>query len=231
MVKRIAVLLALIAGAGAALAQAPARSNAVEMTCPIDGSRFKYQPAPPNPSNELFLDMRPATRGGLDWPLAKCPGNGFVLFDGYTQDKLPTLRPIVQSDAYRAAANVHSTHYLAAQLMNYSAMPAYDVAWSLVRATWEVSADPAKYSQYAKDALSVYESLGPTKDIPRRQRVIKEMISGELERRLGQFDDAKKRFSSIRDEAEFTTPVLQRVIQLQLKLIAAKDSGIHRMPN
>ena len=79
--------------------------------------------------------------------------------------------------------------------------------------------------------LAAYNALPEGRALPRRQRVVKEMISGELERRLDLFESAKRRISGIRDEAEFTTPVLQRVIRLQLRLIGAKDSGIHRMPN
>ena len=109
--------------------------------------------------------------------------------------------------------------------------PLYDIAWFLVRASWEAGTDAARYRQYAKEALDAYEALPEGMNLPRRQRIVREMISGELERRLGLFEAANKRFRGIRDEAEFTTPILQRVIQLQLKLIGAKDSGVHRMPN
>jgi hypothetical protein len=34
----------------------------------------------------------------------------------------------------------------------------------------------------------------------------------------------------LRDAAEFTAPQLQRVIELEIKLIDKKDSGAHVMP-
>ena len=210
-----------------------AQGSSVEMTCPIDGKRFKFEGAPPaSPNRVLNLDMKPAEPEIAPWPLPKCPENGFVIYQSkFSESKIRKFRQFVQSDAYRSIVDVHTTHYLAAVLRKRVEEPLYDIAWSLAQATWEVASDAVRYKQYAEEALAAYEQLPEGNALPRRQRVLKEMMSGELERRLGLFDAAKKRFIGIRDQAEFTTPTLQRVFQLQLKLISAKDTGIHRMPN
>lgn len=209
-----------------------AQGSTVDRTCPIDGKRFQYQTAPASVYRELYLDMKPVDPSISSWPLPKCPDNGFVMYkDKFSESKIRKFRKFVISEPYRSLTNTHGTHYLAAVLMKRVEEPPYDVAWSLVRASWEAANDPARYQQYAEEALAAYEALPEGRLLPRRERVVREMMSGELERRLRRFDAAKKRFSGIRDEAEFTTPVLQRVIQLQLKLVSAKDSGIHRMPN
>ena len=226
--RSFAIFIAVACAIGA---EAFAQGSTIEKTCPVDGKRFQFQGPPPSISRELFLDMKPVEPGEASWPLPKCPDNGFVIYKSrFSESKLRKLRLFIAEEPYRSMVDTHSTHYLAAMLMKRVEEPPYDVAWSLVRATWETS-NPAHFRQYAEEALAAYESLPPGAALPRRQRVLREMMSGELERRLGMFDAAKRRFSSIRDEAEFTTPVLQRVIQLQLKLIGDKDSGSYRMPN
>jgi uncharacterized protein YigA (DUF484 family) len=56
------------------------------------------------------------------------------------------------------------------------------------------------------------------------------MISVELARRLERFDSARERLLEMRDEAELSKPFFQRIVELQLKLVRARDSRPHRIP-
>lgn len=217
------LLLALLAGTAAA------QGATVTMTCPIDGKRFQYQSPPAAALQGRNLDMKPIAAVKLPWPLPQCPDNGFVVYKkDFQEGEIAKLREIVGSARYRAMLGRDSVYYLAGTLRREVGDPLYDVAWSLTQATWEVADDPVRYRKYAEEALAAYNAL-PAK-LDRRQNTVREMISGELERRLGLFDAAEKRFRRLRDAGEFTAPQLQQAIGLELRLIEKKDSGSYPMP-
>jgi hypothetical protein len=224
---RTIVLFALCCAATGALAQgAP-----VQVVCPIDGSVFEFQPPPPATSRETYLDMRPVETAPDTWPHPKCPGNGFVLYKRrFSEDEIAHLREFVLSEQYRSIKDVHSTKYLEAMLRRRMGDSPYEVAWALMRATWDVSSDPARYKQYAEEALAAYDAIPYEALRENRHRVLKGMVSGELARRLGRFESARERFLEFRDKPEFGTPFLQRIIALQLRLIKARDTASHRIP-
>lgn len=207
-----------------------AQGTVVQRICPFDGERFAYLDPPPLASREVYLDQRPVDPSGT-WAHAKCPSSGFVLYkSSFTEAELAKLRDFVLSEQYRTMSKAHATHYLEAALRKHLGEPPYAVAWALVQATWEVAEDPARYRQYAQEALALYDSipLESLKEI--RYRILKRMISGELARRLGQFDSARERFLEMRDAAELAKPFYQRIVELQLKLVRAGDSRPHRIP-
>jgi hypothetical protein len=216
----LAVQLALAMGAHAA--------GIVE--CPIDGKPFRYEEPPTDPIRGRYLDMKPVASYPAPWPLPQCPDNGFVVYKkgSFTPGELAKLRPFVASPRYREMLKTDTNYYLAATLRREAGDALYDVAWALTQATWEAGADPSRYRRYAEEALAAYNALPA--GIDRRQNTLREMISGELERRLGLFDIAEKRFRRLRDAAEFTAPQLQRAIELELRLIDRKDTSAHRMP-
>ena len=212
------------------VATASAQGGSVQRTCPIDGSRFQYQPPPALTSRETYLDQR-SVDPNAPWPHAKCPGNGFVLYkSNFPENEIAKLREFVLSDRYRSMSDIHSTRYLEAALRKHLGESPYVVAWSLVQATWEVSSDPVRYRGYAEEALATYDGikLEALPDI--RHRILKRMLSAEFARRLGLFDSAKERLLEMRDDGEFSTKFLQRIIDFQLKLVRAKDTGSHRIP-
>ncbi len=211
------------------LALAASAAAAGTVVCPIDGRTFGYSEPPTDPIRGRYLDMKPIASYATPWPLPQCPDNGFVIYraDAFSADKLDKLRAFVASPRYREMLGTHTNYYLAAVLRREAGEPLYDIAWALTQATWEAS-DPDRYRRYAEEALAAYNAL--PKDLDRRQNTLREMISGELERRLGLFDTAEKRFRRLRDAAEFTAPQLQHTIELELRLIDKKDSGPYRMP-
>ena len=226
MWRNAALLLVSCATSAGALAQ----GTPVQRICPIDGKSFTYVASTVPPARETNLDMKPADSIS-PWPHPKCPENGFVIYkSNLSNAEVAKLRNFALSDAYRALAESHSTRYLEAALRKHLGESPYAVAWSLVQATWEVAAEPARYKQYAQEALATYESIKLEALPEAKHRILKEMVSGELERRLGLFDHAKDRFIGMRDRAEFATKPMQRIIELQLKLIRSKDSGSHRIP-
>ena len=208
---------------------APALAEQVTAICPIGGERFSYETAPALSSRETYLDQKPVDPRA-PWPLAKCPGNGFVIYrSDLPKDRLAKLGEFVRTERYQQLAKTHSTRYLEAALRREAGDSPYAVAYALLEATWEAGGDPARYKQYASEALAAYDAI-PLESLPEiRQRNFKRLISGELARRLGQFDSARDRFLEMRDNAELSKPFFQRIVELQLKLIRARDSGPQRI--
>jgi hypothetical protein len=210
---------------------AMAQGTPVQRACPIGGQTFTYMALNTEPSKKLNLDMK-RVDSFYPWPHPKCPRNGFVIYkNDLTSAEIDKLRPYVLSEEYRALSEVHSTRYLEAILRKRLGEPAYDVAWALVQATWEVASDPDRYRRYAEEALATYDSIPLASLTNIRFRNLKRMMSGELARRLGKFDQARDRFLEMRDNAELSKPNYQRIVEYQLKLIRAKDSGPHPIPN
>jgi len=228
-VSRLARFPAALALAAACALPASAQQM-LTVICPIGGERFSFRDPPPLTSRETYLDQRPVDPAA-PWRHAKCPGNGFVVYKSRFEDaEIAALRPFVLSDEYRALSARHTTHYLEAVLRRRLGESQYAIAWALVQASWEAAADPARYRQYAGEALAAYDSIPIDSLAEIRHRILKRMISAELARRLGRFDSARERLLEMRDSAELAKPFFQRIVELQLKLVRAKDTRPHKIP-
>lgn len=201
----------------------------VDIECPIGGSTFKTTLAMSGTQFGQNLDRRPFGPIASPWPLAKCPDNGFVLFKGtFTEQELKQLRPYVLSPDYQALQARETDHYLAARLMHRLGLPVEKVAEALLRATWEVEKE-ARYRRYAEAALAAFKDViarAPI-DRPAAEQASYQQITGELERRLGQFDAAKRRFTALLADPQVRSSPLAPLVRQELALIAAKDSGTH----
>jgi hypothetical protein len=224
--KRLFMMALLLACAGTARAQ----GATVEAICPIDGERFRYETPPKRASSETYLDQRPVDPA-FPWPYAKCPTSGFVVYlSNFPKNRLSRLQEYVKTDEYQRAAKVHTTHYLEALMRRQMGDSPYSVAYALLQASWEVAGEPERYKQYAGEALAAYDAI-PLESLPQiRERIFKRLISGELARRLGRFDSAESRFLAMRDAAELSKLFFQKIVELQLKLVRARDSSPQRIP-
>jgi hypothetical protein len=177
------------------------------------------------------LDLKPFGPMPAPWPLARCPSNGFVLYkEEFSADEIERLKPYVLSPEYQALRKDNSDYYLAAQLLQFMGADADEVAWSLLQATWEMEADATRYRRYAQEALAKF-SVSLTKPQADRQKwATMQLIAGELERRLGRFEDARERFSELGAEDEFHTGVLAEILAYQLQLVDASDTQPHPIP-
>ena len=131
--------LALMVFAALTTATVPARATRlgeIEILCPIDGKRFKALTAFSGFQFGAGLDLMPLGPTPAPWPLAKCPGNGFVIYkEKFSPKETDRLKTIVRSAEYRALTKVHTTYFLAAQLQSTMGEPAYIIANTLLRAT------------------------------------------------------------------------------------------------
>src|SRR5690606_5477690 len=70
----------------------------VDFTCPVGGEEFSTRMAGSGTAFGRNLDRRPFGPTPSPWPLAKCPGNGFVLYQREFSDaEIRKLTPLVES--------------------------------------------------------------------------------------------------------------------------------------
>jgi hypothetical protein len=201
-----------------------------ELECPIGGEKFTTKLAGSGTQYGQFLDRRPFGPTPSPWPLAKCPGNGFVMFKHeFSAEELAVLTPYVESAEYREMQAKESTYFLAASLLRELGLDDATVANTLLRATWQVE-NGADYSRYAEATLAALDAAiaTPAADIDAESLLNFRQIAGELERRLGRLEAAKARFDALATEPGLSGTPLQAVVAQEMALVAAGDTATHR---
>jgi len=203
-------------------------SYRADLVCPIGGEKFKTVLALSGTSFGKFLDMKPYGLIKAPWPLAKCPSNGFVMFQKkFSDTELSHLESFVTSTQYQEMKNTHTNYYLAASLQRQIDTPLHKLAYTLVQATWEARGD--LYTVYATEALEAYVALLKTEPIDSNNWVTYQLIAGELERRLEKFEAAANRFSALKEGANLDHFV-KVIVEFQLQLISEHNSTPKRIP-
>jgi len=172
----------------------------VEVTCPLGGEVFTATLARSGTKFGTFLDFRPYGPIASPTPLAKCPANGFVVYkEKFTDDELRQLTPYVESEDYQSLQEKQTNYYLAAKLQSFlKETSKQQIARTLLQATWEVESRE-QYLSYANEALATFKLALKEDYAKKNEWLTDQLIAGELERRLGQFAEAKKRFLMLSD--------------------------------
>ena len=198
----------------------------MELTCPVGGERFETGMALSGSQFGQNLDRRPLGPIASPWPLAKCPGNGFVIYkDEFSPGELEALTSYVESAAYQQLQETESTYYVAANLMRRLDESPSLIAHALLKATWQVEKD-SRYRAYAEEALAAFEGLlqEPNSGLTMEERHSYQQIAGELERRLGRFDAALTRFHALAADPGIVGTDLERIVRQEIRLVEAGDS-------
>lgn len=201
-----------------------------EFVCPIGKEVFH---ASEPVSGTMFgreLDLKPYGAIAAPWPIPKCPSNGFVIFSRKISDAdLNKLEPYVRSAEYVALKDTNTNYYLAAQLKRKLGASATEFANTMLQATWEAK-DPSQYRQYATETLTAIDAALTQPDLEEQERLNLQFVAGELERRIGNFDAAKARFHRLITSGSDTDAWTRQLVDYELSLIDARDTGAHRMP-
>lgn len=200
----------------------------VTLTCPVGGEKFKTALAASGTSFGQNLDFQLYGPIISPWPVARCPSNGFIMYKNeFTNEELAQLKPFVTSEQYQQMAKRHTNYYLIAQLLKYMKGSPEAIADALLKATWE--ANDKQYPAYAEEALNAFKVLEQAKAKDDRERITRQLLTGELERRLQQWEAADARFRAIASD-----PALEdqerAVIELQLQLIKTRISSTQPVP-
>jgi len=201
----------------------------VRVKCPIGGKTFKTVEAMSGTQFGTNLDQKPFGAILAPWPIAKCPDNGFVVYKkDFTKDELDRLQAYVMSDEYQALQKIESNYYLAATLLTRMDTPAEQIAYAFLQSTWEVEAD-SRYRRYAEKTLAHFESViaKPPAAFDKADIAFYKQIAGEMERRLGRFDAAKKRFDALIGAPDVKGTTLEQVVAQEIELVKSGDSATH----
>lgn len=204
-------------------------SYEADLVCPIGGEKFKAMLTASGTSFGKFLDLKPYGPIAAPWPLAKCPTNGFVMFQSkFSDTDISRLETFVASTQYREMKNTHTNYYLAASLQRQIDAPLPQLASTLLYATWE--APDSLYSTYAAEALEAYQALLKAEPADSKNWVTYQLIAGELERRLGKFEAAANRFSDLKKNPSLDSFV-KGIVEFQLQLISERNLTSQRIPS
>jgi hypothetical protein len=203
----------------------------VDEVCPLDGTKFKAMEDMSGTSFGKRLDLRQIGPTASPWSLPVCPKDHFVLFqEKFSPAEIADLRTFVNGQDYQAVATTHSSYFLLARIFEHLKKEPGIIAFTYLQASWQVEGDAAQYKEYAQQGLQVYkEVLAAQKDHGEEWKTA-ELLSGELERRLGRFDDAKTRFTALKQQPEFRDGLWKSIVDYQLQLIELHDSKPHELP-
>ncbi len=223
-----ALLLACIACAVNSLEQ--------EFLCPICGTHWRQRIETSSRAKGLRLDLR-QVGDVVDPPtLPQCTKCRFPLFsDRLTeQAKDPAkarafkrLASFVLGADFQMLAAKNPSYFALAQVQQVLNAPHRHIALSYLRASWQVEDREIPRRRLLEKACEHYMAAlaqaGP--DDPQHGELA--LLCGEIERRLGKWDDAAKRFSELESSRILKGTPQADIPALQLRLIARHDSAPH----
>jgi len=225
------LLITVILGTSTAEAAA---TKEFEIICPLDGTKFMTPGNTTGPILGLYLDLKPV--GFMDIPprLPVCPSNHFVVYKkSFTDAEKENLRKLVLGQEYQSLAKDNTSYFLLAKIYEYTGKSEWMIANAYLRAAWQVEkTDPPKAKQYMDLTLQhLKKVLSTNTKTDDKTWISAQMLSGEMERRLGRFDDAKARFLELSKTKSIQDNYNAQIVSYQLELISQKDSAPHLLPD
>lgn len=202
----------------------------VPYDCPVGGEHFTSNQRVAVTQDGKLLDLKGYGNYEGVWPIiVACPRNGFVIYKkDFTPKELETLAAYIATPEYRQMKDAETLYYRAAKMSAAVGEKDSEIAVRMLAATWEAR-NPAEYARYAREALSLYLEL-LTKRPEDKASMNWELLAGELERRLGLFDEARARFERLQADSRYQEAFFAAVVALQLELVAAKNAEAHKLP-
>ena len=203
----------------------------IEYTCPIDGTIFKSRKALSGYKSGMRLDTRPLGAIAAPWPIPVCPKDHFVVLD-YEPEELEKLKSYIPSDAYQAYARQHSASYaFLAKIRHFLGAAPAEVGYAYLQASWEVEDELSKHLGYLE--LSLRYHLQALEEHPEttEKSIHIELLSAELERRLGRFDVAERRLRRLKEISTRFEDFILGIIDYQIELVGKRDKDPHELPS
>lgn len=193
----------------------------IEITCPVDGEKFKFKKSK---IQRRFTTMLDGQHYGVlisPEPVPKCPKDGFVVFRNDFSDKeLRIIKQYVDSQEYRDDSLTETHYWLAYKIQEKISAP--EIRF-LQYATWEAYnlIDPEKYSKYANELIKAIDKM----EDPSNEDIF---LKGELYRRLGNFKKSDEIFNALKSKANGDLLLLKKIEQ-EKGLIEEKISATQRV--
>lgn len=206
----------------------------VEMTCPLDGARFKALQNISGASFGARLDLKKTGPIAQAPPLVLCPQCRLPLYkETFTDAEKTSLRDIVTADDFRKETENRSAYFIYGVILERQKARAFDISWAFHQAAWEVEGEnDDAYAETAKRAITWFDRAAAeaaVSEATQNDRQIATYLPIELHRRLGNFAEAKARLD--RAQALRTSKIewLPPVLDFQAGLIAARDAATHEI--
>ena len=235
--KTTAAILALALLIGLPALKTPAGTlGGVRVTCPVCGYYFSTLAQTSGFIVNTRLDTKPVGHLAVPWPIPVCYRCGFVVFTvKLTPAQKTSLKKYLATARYKRLAGNHPSYYRLARIFKYLVKDDLDIAHLLLKASWQVERDihdknKRKWTKYMEEALWYFNITLAKRGIMDRDTATAALLAGEIERRLGMFDAAKRRFKKLGDLPRFQSGIMGRIVRYQLKLIEKNDSQPHVLP-
>jgi hypothetical protein len=205
----------------------------INVVCPLDGTKFKSPANVIGRQIGIQLDLKPI--GFMDVPkrLPVCPSNHFVVYKtNFTDAEKERLLKFVLSQEYQDWAKNNPSYFLLGKIFEYMGDTDWVIANIYVQASWQVAnKQPEKEKQYMDLTLQHLKKFLST-DLKEDSTdwISAQMLAGEMERRLGRFEDAQARFLKLSKSPEIQKSFNAQIVEYQLELISKKDSEPHLIP-
>ncbi|HZQ74871.1 MAG TPA: hypothetical protein VFB08_18305 [Burkholderiales bacterium] len=220
--------LILLLGASSPAARASTYAPA-EMVCPLDGKPFRQTMAMSGTQVGQMLDLKPVGALQAPWPLPVCPGNSFVVYREFRPREIERLKRFVKTPQYAALRRKETAYYRVARTRRFLGESDDAVAFSLLQATWEARS-PSEYARYARETLGAYRRILARARGDEETWRAQQLLVGELQRRLGLFEDARGHFMELAEGERFSEGVWREIVALQLRLVEERSIEPHEMP-
>ena len=197
-----------------------------EFTCPIDGAQWKQRVESSSNPRGLRLDLR-QLGDVVDPPtLPQCPKCRFPLFsDQLAEAVIDRLKPFVLGADFQMVASKNPSYFNLAQVQEFLKAPDRYVALSYLRASWQVEDREAVCRRFIEKAHAHFEKALAGMKPGDRQFTDAALLCGEVERRLGKWEEAGKRFRDLGAHPGSMDARMTAITARQLQLIEARDAS------
>lgn len=205
-----------------------------EFLCPICGTHWEQRVETSGQSRGLRLDLRQL--GDVTDPptLPQCPKCRFPLFsdrllaqanDPEKAKAFKRLRTFVTGADFQMLAAKNPSYFCLAQVQELLEAPHRHIALSYLRASWQVEDREAACRRLLEKAREHYVAALAEAGNDDALRGNLALLCGEVERRLGKWDDAEKRFRELESSQMLKGTPRAAIPAFQLKLIAQRDAA------
>lgn len=218
MKTQLLTLLLLVASASASAHTA----QEIAFTCPIGGEKFTQTMDISGTRIGMMTDTRPVGPIATPFSLAQCPSNKFVMFKKeFSPDELAKFERVVNSAEYQQIAAQSPSYFAWGRMMELAGenQDAQQMMNIFLQASWQSESQESfsKTLEYADKVLA-------NKAISSKDAINTQFLRGEMLRKLGRFDEAKRVFTALQKNPEVKKDQLfSQLAALQLSLVAKKS--------
>ena len=220
MKTKLFPLLLLLAASAFAWAHT---AQEMAFTCPIGGEKFSQVMDTSGTSIGMMTDMRPVGPIAAPYAIPQCPKNKFVMFKNqFSKAELAKFERVVNSAEYQQIAAQSPSYFAWGRMMELAGenTDTQQMMNIFLKASWQSESQESfsKTLEYADKVLA-------NKAISSKDAINTQFLRGEMLRKLGRFDEAKRVFTALQKNPEVKQDKLfSQLAALQLGLVAKKST-------